>query len=90
MIVGAQWSDFTIQLAPGDRLMLLSDGITECPGPNGDMLEEDGLAQILHRNAGLRGSAFFETLILDLTNFAGDKDFPDDVSGVLLEYTAPG
>ena len=90
LIVGAEWSDFTIQLAPGDRLMLLSDGITECPGRNGDMLEEEGLTLILHRNARLRGSAFFETLIWDLTKFSGDKDFPDDISGVLLEYTGPG
>ena len=90
LIAGAAWSDFTIQLAPGDRLMLLSDGITECRGRDGGMLEEVGLADLLRRNTHLHGHSFFETLVWDLTKFAGDKDFSDDVSGVMLEYSGPG
>lgn len=89
LIDGAGWDDFVVQLSPGDRLYLLSDGITECPAPDGQMLEEDGLIRILQRNARLSGNAFFETLIWDLTTFSGDKGFPDDISAVLLEYDGP-
>jgi sigma-B regulation protein RsbU (phosphoserine phosphatase) len=86
LIEGASWEDFTVQLFPGDRIMLMSDGITECPGAKGDMLEEEGLVKIMRRNARLHGESFFETLIWDLTTYAGDKDFPDDVSAVLLQF----
>lgn len=89
LIEGATWQDFTIKLNAGDRLLLMSDGVTECPNPKGALLDETGLTRLLKRNARLSGSVFFETLVWDLTTYSGDKDFPDDVSAVLLEYDGP-
>lgn len=86
LIPGAEWEDHSFDLAPGDRLLVASDGITECPDPTGELLDEAGLEIILKRNARLHGNAFFETLMWELTKFAGDKDFPDDISAILLEY----
>ena len=37
-------------LAPGDRLFIYSDGITECPNPNGEFFDEDRLLRILNAN----------------------------------------
>lgn len=87
LIAGAEWQDISVQLRPGDRLFILSDGVTECPDPSGKLLDDDGVFQLLRRNARLRGNTFFETLIWELTSYCGDKNFPDDVSGVLLEYS---
>ena len=89
LIENADWQDFQLKLMPGDRLFLMSDGITECPAPDGGMLDEDGLARLLRRNARLRGAAFFETLMWDLVTFSGDKDFPDDISVVMVEFDGP-
>ena len=86
LIPGARYTNFEVRLDPGDRLFLGSDGITECANPNGDMLEEDGLSDILTRNAKLSGDAFFQALLWDLTKYAGDEDFADDISGALLEF----
>ena len=90
LIEGAEWQDFELRLFPGDRLLLMSDGVTECPAPDGEMLDEEGLVALLRRNARLRGEAFFETLMWDLVTFAGDKDFPDDISVAMVEFDGPG
>ncbi len=86
LIEGADWTGFEVALNPGDRLLVASDGITECPDAEGTMLDEQGLEKIMRRNARLRGNAFFETLLWDLSSYASDRDFPDDISAVLLEY----
>ena len=87
LIADAEFDEFLAQLLPGDRLFLGSDGITECEDLGGTMLEEPGLTRLLTRNAHLSGEKFFQTLLWDLTSYAGDREFADDVSGVLLEFT---
>lgn len=86
LIPGAEFEDFQMTLNAGDRLLLMSDGITECPDETGKMLEEDGVTDLLNRNANVRGNRFLEALMWDLTQYAGDQDFPDDISAVLMEF----
>ncbi|MCG6903572.1 MAG: SpoIIE family protein phosphatase [Rhodobacter sp.] len=90
LIQGATFSDFETVLTRGDRLFLGSDGITECEDPDGAMLDEQGLSRLLSQNQALGGVAFFEAFMWDLTSFSGDREFADDVSGVLLEFTGKG
>lgn len=86
LIPDASYEDFSVKLDTGDRLLLFSDGITECPDESGDgMLGEAGLAELLDRNRDQTGNAFFDTLIWDLNDFAKDEDFPDDISAILVE-----
>jgi sigma-B regulation protein RsbU (phosphoserine phosphatase) len=86
LIPGAGYEDSTLQLQPGDRLFLMSDGITECPGARGFDLGEEGLARLLVRLRDLDSAALLEALVWDLAAFAGSDRFPDDVSGILLDY----
>lgn len=89
LLPDATYDDFSINLNAGDRLFLMSDGFTECPGKDGGMLDEDGVVELLIRNTSIRGSQFLETILWDLSEYFGGEDFPDDISAVLLEYNGP-
>lgn len=89
LMSGVTFSAFSLQLAPGDRLVILSDGVSECPNCAGDQLGEDGLARIVSDLKNDTGPAFFEILIGRLGEFAGRSDFPDDISGILFEFDLP-
>ena len=87
LLSGISFEQFDVQLEPGDRLLILSDGVTECPDPAGQLLGEDGLERIMVKLRDVKGTALLEALIWELTDFAGGADFPDDVSGILFEYS---
>lgn len=74
------------RLAPGDRLFLPTDGITECPAPCGTELGEEGLIRMIDASRHLTGQALLESLVWDLAAYHGSEDFPDDVSGLILDY----
>ena len=86
LMSGITFEQFEVQLAKGDRILILSDGVTECPDPKGEMLEEKGLESMMADMSSIRGPAFFDALIWNLTSFAENEDFPDDVSGILFEF----
>jgi sigma-B regulation protein RsbU (phosphoserine phosphatase) len=90
LIEGCSYDRVTFSLSRGDRLFLMSDGITECPNPQGEELGVDGLIAFLNKNKGLKSVALLEALMWDLSDFAGQPDFPDDVSGILFDYRGPG
>lgn len=85
LLPDAPYENCSLSIEPGDRLVLVSDGITECPRLTGDDFGEDGLTDSLSRSAQLSGSHLLEALVWDLGQAAGTMSFPDDVSGVVLD-----
>jgi sigma-B regulation protein RsbU (phosphoserine phosphatase) len=89
LVEEAAYSSFDIRFAPGDRLLIYSDGLTECPDRQGNALEEAGLARLVTGCAHLTGQRFLSGLEAALAEVAGGDNFPDDASAVLIDYHGP-
>jgi phosphoserine phosphatase RsbU/P len=86
LLPDASFDRLVLPFASGDRLVMVSDGFTECPLPSGQDFGQDGLAESLRNSAHLSGSDLLEALVWDLSRIAGSDSFPDDVSGVVVDF----
>lgn len=86
LLEDAEYHNEYVTLNQGDRLLVGSDGMSECPNPQGVELGEDGLKAMLIQLARSPSTQLLDLLIEGLIKHGGSENFPDDVSGLILEY----
>ena len=67
----------TFTLGPGDALLCFTDGATEIPGRDGDILDTNGLAELAAPHVGRENG--LETLYRELKQRCCEVQLPDDV-----------
>ena len=88
-IDGVRYKPFEIALAPGDRLILYTDGVTEA---NNDYHGFYGEGRLAAKAAELRNAdvaAEVQSIVDDVLGFTGDSEQFDDITLFVLEYTGP-
>jgi len=70
----------TIKLAPGDRVVLFSDGVNESVSPQGTLYGIERIKEFLLKHHSLSLSEAFDLLLKDVKSFQGKEEFSDDVS----------
>jgi len=79
-----------VQLAPGDRLFLYSDGITELPAAEGELYGEGRFFDLLKTGRGRPLDDQLEEVLEALEAFSGQEPPPDDLTLLAIEYRPNG
>jgi sigma-B regulation protein RsbU (phosphoserine phosphatase) len=80
----ASYDSREIELARGDVLLMLSDGLTEARVADGRELADAGLLDILAEFAGLPGAEVVAGLLKRAESLSTKEHFDDDVSMVAV------
>ncbi|MFH1057372.1 MAG: fused response regulator/phosphatase [Pseudomonadota bacterium] len=78
------FEDRLLQLSPGDRMVIYTDGLTEAPDPQGRLYGAQRLLDLLAAHRDLALEQWREIIWEDLHAFA-QGEFPDDVAFILAE-----
>ncbi len=86
------WSDVSFSLAPGERLCLFSDGITECENPDNEQFGQARLQRRLQDDATLALERLLPQFAQHLIRWRSGKyreqqAMADDVSLLVIERT---
>jgi sigma-B regulation protein RsbU (phosphoserine phosphatase) len=73
-------------LAPGDALLLFSDGITEAFNPGGEIFGEARLEAALEKARGRDAAALVGGVLAATAEFAADAEQSDDITCLALVY----
>ena len=86
LIEDAEHRSFGAHIRSGDRLLIVSDGITETMNPDGQFLETSGLSHWPKANAGRVAPDVLPQLFQDIRAYSGKSRLDDDVSGLVLDF----
>ena len=86
MMPGMTYDNVTIDLQPGDRLFLYSDGVTECENSDGEMFGAARLESLLADTFDCSIADMIEQVERDIIGWAGADVFMDDVTYLVLEW----
>ena len=74
------WQQGTAHLAPGDVLLMYTDGITEAQNAQEAFFDEDRLREIVRASAGRSALDIQDGLIAQVDAFVGDAPQSDDIT----------
>lgn len=83
-----EFASFQLPFAPGDLLLLYTDGIEEVRSPSGEEFGKARLREALDENGGYEPSRLLSTLLDKAKQFANGAPFLDDVCLVSLASLA--
>lgn len=75
-----------VQLKPGEKILMFTDGVTEATAEGGDMYEEPRLEEFLAKHGSDDIEKMVRSLVVDVLKFMGKEDQSDDVTILALEY----
>ena len=85
MLPGMSYEEATIDLCPGDVLLLYTDGVTEAHSPDSEEFGEDRLKALLREVAHLPAENIRERISAELREWIKDAEQYDDLTFVVMK-----
>jgi serine phosphatase RsbU (regulator of sigma subunit) len=89
-VIGAyeelEYHEETIEMQPGDTIIVYTDGVTEAIGQNGDWYTVDRLKDFLLGYRSASPSALVTAVAEDVSQFKGTAQKADDITMICLQY----
>ncbi|MBS0206119.1 MAG: serine/threonine-protein phosphatase [Planctomycetes bacterium] len=82
------YQQFSLTLEPGDIFVLYTDALTEARSPEGRLLGEEGLLQMVSSIETSSVRELSQELLARLRDYAGHQPADDDVTILAMRYTA--
>ena len=83
---GTQYSGGSMQLKPGDKIFLYTDGVTEATNAAQELYGIKRLEETLAQNTALPPAQLLATVKDDIDTFVGDAPQFDDITMLCVEY----
>ena len=83
---GVKFSLLATVLAPGDGLLLYTDGVTEAMDPDGRLYGDERLRQLMTRRASSAPESVVRQIMEDVRNHAGAAEQSDDIAVLAIRY----
>jgi serine phosphatase RsbU (regulator of sigma subunit)/HAMP domain-containing protein len=77
---GLTWEQRVVHLAPGDLLLLYTDGITEAQNAQEELFDEDRLREFVRAGPGRSAQDIQDGIIAQVDAFVGDAAQSDDIT----------
>ncbi len=79
------YDETTTTLLPGERLVLYSDGIIACVNEDDVPYSLERLEDVIRSRSKESLKVVLQAVQADLEQWSGGRDFPDDISLLILE-----
>ena len=77
------------RLAPGDRIVVYSDGVTEAHAPDGEFYGAERLRAAISASLGLACEDLHDAILRDIDRFTAGAPQADDLTLLVLEFRGP-
>lgn len=84
VLEGVDWEQMTLQMAPGDAVVLYTDGITEARDASGSMFGEERLLEVAQKAQGCTAWEIQDALLDEIHGYVGDAPRLDDITLMVL------
>lgn len=83
---GVRYRVNELTLAPGDRIFLYTDGVTEATNTETQLYGDDRLLSFMNRNVNVKATELLPMLKADIDEFVGEAPQFDDITMLLFDY----